>query len=71
MIINFIILIIILIIIIKINNLENFRLFYQLSPVKRNMSYDLRCEPHIPKQNFPFQNSSIMPYYREKCLNIV
>ena len=49
---------------------ENFRLFYESSPSTRNMSYDLRCEPKILKQKFFFRNSSIQPYYREKCLEL-
>ncbi len=49
-------------------NKESFRLFYESSPSTRNMSYDLRCEPKIPKLNFLFRNSSIQPYYRLKCL---
>ena len=53
----------------KVNN-ENFRLFYESSPSTRNMSYDLRCEPKIPKMNYFFRNSSIQPYYREKCLEL-
>lgn len=50
---------------------ENFRLFYESSPSTRNMSYDLRCEPIIPKQNYLLQGSSIEPHYRRKCLDIV
>ena len=49
---------------------ENFRLFYESSPSTRNMSYDLRCEPIIPKQHFGIMDSSIQPHYRRKCLNI-
>ena len=55
----------------KINeNQEHFRLFYESSPSTRNMSYDLRCEPKIPKLNYLFRNSSIQPYYRKKCLEL-
>ena len=50
--------------------LENFRLFYESSPSTRNMSYDLRCEPVIPKQNYGLMNSSIQPHYRKKCLEM-
>ena len=50
---------------------EPFRLFYKSSPSTRNMSYDLRCEPIIPKQNYGIMDSSIEPLYREKCLDIV
>ena len=40
------------------------------SPSTRNMSYDLRCEPEIPKSNdFPFYNTSIDHYRRTKCLS--
>jgi hypothetical protein len=35
----------------------------------RNMSYDLRCEPLIPKNNYMLMGSSIQPHYREKCLD--
>ena len=49
---------------------EPFRLFYESSPSTRNMSYDLRCEPKIPKTNYLFRNSSIQPYYRQKCLEL-
>ena len=50
---------------------EGFRLFYESSPSTRNMSYDLRCEPIIPKRNYGIMDSSIEPLYREKCLDIV
>ena len=36
----------------------------------RNMSYDLRCEPHIPKRNYYHMGSSIEPHYYNKCINI-
>ena len=49
---------------------ENYRLFYESSPSTRNMSYDLRCEPVIPKKNYYFRQSSIEPHYRRKCLNL-
>lgn len=42
--------------------------FYEMSPPKRNMSLDLRCEPEIPKKKYPFHNSTIDYYYRPKCL---
>lgn len=35
----------------------------------RNMSYDLRCEPKIPKNNYIFPRSSIQPNIRRKCLD--
>ena len=59
---NLILLLIIIILILYIikfrkNNNEPFRLFYQSSPSTRNMSYDLRCEPKIPKKKFNFKNS--------------
>ena len=50
---------------------EPFRLFYESSPSTRNMSYDLRGEPIIPKQNYVIMDSSIEPLYREKCLDII
>lgn len=53
------------------NNKEGFRLFYESSPSTRNMSYDLRCEPIIPKNQYGIRNSSIEPQYRTKCLDIV
>ena len=70
---NQILLLIIIILIVYLvknrkNEKEQFRLFYESSPSTRNMSYDLRCEPKIPKLDFSFKNSSIQPYYREKCL---
>lgn len=55
----------------KNNIKENFKLlFYESSPSTRNMSYDLRCEPKIPKKDTHFFSSSIQPYYRERCLNL-
>ena len=65
-----ILLILIIILLYKILNKkkESFRLFYESSPSTRNMSYDLRCEPIIPKNNFLFPKSSIEPHYRTKCL---
>ena len=53
-----------------INKKEHFRLFYYSSPSTRNMSYDLRCEPRIPKRNTPFMGSSIMLPPQIKCLDI-
>ena len=38
------------------------------SPSTRNMSYDLRCEPKIPKRHLIFGNSSIEGLIRPKCL---
>ena len=54
----------------NIRSNENFRLFYESSPSTRNMSYDLRCEPIIPKQTFGIMDSSIQPHYRMKCLQM-
>jgi len=54
----------------KYNTNEGFRLFYESSPSTRNMSYDLRCEPIIPKKDFGIMGSSINPHYRRKCLDI-
>ena len=54
-----------------LNNKEGFRLFYESSPSTRNMSYDLRCEPMIPKSNLGIMNSSIEPHYRRNCLDIM
>lgn len=40
-----------------------------LSPPKRNISYDIRCEPSIPyRPTGAFHQSTIYPYYRRKCL---
>ena len=67
------IVIIILLLLFYLNNKEQFSLsplFYMSSPSTRNMSYDLRCEPKIPKKNFYFRGSSIMPKTQYKCLNI-
>lgn len=44
--------------------------FGMSSPSTRNMSYDIRCEPKIPKRRFLFGNSSIDYYYRPNCINI-
>ena len=52
------------------NTNEGFRLFYESSPSTRNMSYDLRGDPFIPKKDFGFMSSSIEPQYRSKCLDI-
>ncbi len=38
------------------------------SPPRRNMPYDLRCMPYIPKRHFPWNNSPYGYYYRPKCL---
>ena len=40
------------------------------SPSTRNMTYDLRCEPKIPKRNYAFMGSSIEPLIRPRCLDI-
>ena len=65
-----IIFIILLYILFNKKSKESFRLFYEYSPSTRNMSYDLRCEPIIPKNNCLFPNSSIEPHYRRKCLDL-
>lgn len=38
------------------------------NPPRRNMPYDLRCVPHVPKKNFIWNNSPYDYYYRPKCL---
>ena len=71
---NILIILIIFIILLHIlfnKKKEPFRLFYESSPSTRNMSYDLRCEPIIPKNNVLFPNSSIEPHYRRKCLELI
>ena len=68
--------IVFLIILMILKNIEFFTLknteffpFGQLSPLKRNMPLDLRCEPEIPKKHHgPWRQSSIDYYYRPKCL---
>jgi len=45
--------------------------FLMMSPSTRNMSYDIRCEPTIPKVNYPFMASSIEPKRQYKCLDIM
>ena len=55
---------------VKLSEEEAFRLFYESSPSTRNMSYDLRCEPVIPKLNYGIMDSSIQPQYRSKCLEL-
>ena len=40
------------------------------SPSTRNMTYDLRCEPQIPKTSFNFMNSSISPHTSPRCIGI-
>ena len=72
---NYLLLLIIIVLIVYLvknrkNENESFMLCYESSPSTRNMSYDLRCEPKIPKIYLPFRNSSIQPYYREKCLDL-
>ena len=58
------------IILIKYISIENFPFLIQ-SPPKRNMSYDLRCDPYIPKKNIsPWGQSTIDYYYRPKCLEL-
>ncbi len=52
----------------KKNNDEPFQMFMKMSPPKRNISLDLRCEPKIPKKNYGFYNSTIDYYERPKCL---
>ena len=50
---------------------ENFeQIWWNVSPSTRNMSYDLRCEPIIPKRNYAFYGSSIEPLVRPKCLEM-
>lgn len=40
-----------------------------LSPPKRNISYDIRCEPRIPyRPTGAFHQSTIYPYPRRRCL---
>ena len=68
--------ILIISIIVRKNN-EGFLIFnqanapwYRSSPSTRNMSLDLRCEPHIIKDNYIYNNSYISPLPRCKCLDI-
>lgn len=49
-------------------NDEPFQIFMKMSPPKRNISLDLRCEPQIPKKKYGFYNSTIDYYERPKCL---
>jgi len=65
--INIILILILIIVMVFSSVLEGFP-FYEMSPPKRNMSLDLRCEPEIPKKKYPFHNSTIDYYYRPKCL---
>jgi len=65
--INIILILILIIVMVFSSVLEGFP-FYEMSPPKRNMSLDLRCEPEIPKKKHPFHNSTIDYYYRPKCL---
>ena len=44
------------------------QIWWNTSPSTRNMSYDLRCGPKIPKKDFYFRGSSIQPFIRPKCL---
>ena len=56
------------------NNIEPFYPYYgrfpygYSSPPRRNMPYDLRCMPYIPKRHFAWNNSPYDYYYRPKCL---
>ncbi len=56
------------------NNIENYFPYYRrfpgpyVNPPRRNMPYDLRCMPYIPKRNFVWNNSPYDYYYRPKCL---
>ena len=57
-------------------NFNNFLFNYpsrSLCPT-RNMSYDLRCEPKIPVDEYAFLNASVIPHpdcdkIPKKCLN--
>ena len=67
--IEFIILVLILLIFYLNKKKEKFeQIWWNASPSTRNMSYDLRCEPKIPKKDFYFRGSSIQPFIRPKCL---
>jgi len=63
----FLIISLLLICLIILTTKENFRFFYS-SPPTRNMSYDLRCEPRIPRLNMGPWRESTIDYYRPKCL---
>lgn len=66
----FIIFLFIILVFWLLNKKEHFILSYPImSPSTRNMSYDLRCEPRIPRYDTgPFMGSSIGYYNRPKCL---
>ena len=69
-----ILLVYILFILIIIKKLYCFEKFPYMvsSPSKRNMSYDLRCDPYIEKKNIgPFGMSTINRYYKDKCLDLI
>lgn len=60
------------IVIIRLFNKKEHFPFLISSPPKRNVSYDLRCDPYIPKTyNGPWAQSTIDYYYRPKCLNLI
>jgi len=70
--IGLIILVLILLIFYLNQTKEKFeQIWWNASPSTRNMSYDLRCEPKIPKRDFYFRGSSIQPLIRPKCLNSI
>ena len=70
--IGLIILVLILLIFYLNQTKEKFeQIWWNVSPSTRNMSYDLRCEPKIPKRDFYFRGSSIQPLIRPKCLKSI
>lgn len=68
-----ILIVVIFLLLIFLNNFNCYEKFPFMvpSPPKRNMSYDLRCDPYIEKKNTgPFRESTIDHYYRPKCLEL-
>ena len=50
-------------------NIEYFNFLKSYStPPKRNVSYDLRCEPIIPKINIGIWNNSTINPFQNKCI---
>jgi hypothetical protein len=52
---------------IKVESFYNFFKPYS-TPPKRNVSYDLRCEPIIPKMNISIWNNSTINPFINRCI---
>ena len=68
---HYILYFVMIIIVVFLLFLKKERFIGKLSPLKKNMPYDLRCIPEIKKKKLRFNNSTLEYYVRPKCLKTI